>query len=246
MTILITDLGDTVINKFKHGTFKLAEFTVLPKYGVWRQFLERHPWLLNWLQRRKQRKEEKHRLEEGFQVGPEPAPRPLVPTIEQLAKEEPSKPELARQLPKKIREVADHMKTQPDKRYTYEEWVEITQLIRFTAKRNEDDTVVEEEEDLIEWDWIGEDSPMMSKSGEPEFVLDRLCESMHRLVKHAASHLPSETVDSADSKQSFDNRRRLTTADEFDEDVDPFDTRTGPLDSDRLENDSSPSSSSRG
>ena len=43
-----------------------------------------------------------------------------------------------------------------------------------------------DEEGLIEWDWIGEDSPMMSKSSEAEFVLDRLCESMRRYLKHVA------------------------------------------------------------
>lgn len=187
MTILITDLGDTVINKFKEGTFKLADFTVLPKYGVWRQFLERHPWLLNWLQRRKQRKDEKRRIEEGFHAGPEPEPRPPTPTIEQLAEEELSPDELARRLATKLRQTADEMKSEPDKRYSYEEWVEFTQLIRFTAKKNDDGSVIEEEEDMIEWDWIGEDSPMMSKSGEPEFVLDRLCESMHRYIKNGIS-----------------------------------------------------------
>lgn len=186
MTILISDLGDTVIKKFKNGTFKLADFTVLPKYGVWREFVERHPWLLNTLQQRKQRHDEKRRVEEGFQVGPEPEQPPIPPTIEQLAEEQPSMSDLARKLSKKVRQTADEMRSQPDKRYSYEEWVEITQLIRFTAKKDGEDQPIEDEEDLIEWDWIGVDSPMMSKSGEPEFVLDRLCESMHRYVRISA------------------------------------------------------------
>ena len=62
--------------------------------------------------------------------------------------------------------------------------MEFTQLIRFTAKKN-GDVDSEEDEGLIEWDWIGEDSPMMSKGSEAEFVLDRLCESMQRYIKLA-------------------------------------------------------------
>ena len=34
MTILVSDMGDTVISSFKQGTFKLADFTVLPKEGL--------------------------------------------------------------------------------------------------------------------------------------------------------------------------------------------------------------------
>jgi len=43
--------------------------------------------------------------------------------------------------------------------------------------------VKEEEEGLVEWDWIGKDSPMMARQSEPEFVLDRLCESLARYMR---------------------------------------------------------------
>ena len=183
MTILISDLGDTVINKFKQGTFKLADFTVLPKYGVWREFVDKHPWILNWLEQGKR----KRRLEEGFQAGPEPEQPLPTPTIEELAQDEPSREELASRLARKVRQTADEAKSEPHKRYSYEEWVEFTQLIRFTAS---DDADGEDDEGLIEWDWIGEDSPMMSKGSEAEFVLDRLCESMQRYIKQVANLSP--------------------------------------------------------
>ena len=194
MTILVSDLGETVINKFKHGTFKVADFTVLPKHGVWREFLERHPWILNWLEQRKQKHDMKQRLEEGFQTGPEPEPPMPTPTIEELAKDKPSNDELARRLAKKIRQTADDLRSQPPKRYPYEEWVEVTQLIRFTATKGGDGEPDNDEEGLIEWDWIGEDSPMMSKGSEAEFVLDRLCESMHRYIRQVAPPPSPEVI----------------------------------------------------
>jgi potassium channel subfamily K len=35
---------------------------------------------------------------------------------------------------------------------------------------------------LLNWDWIGENSPMLATQTEPEWVLDRLCESLIRYV----------------------------------------------------------------
>lgn len=106
---------------------------------------------------------------------------------------------LGRKLAKAIRKVANDLRVHPPRVYAYEEWVEFTQLIRFTSKDQkkkqshsgdedgvdgEDDE--EDEEHLIEWDWIGPDSPMMAQESEAEFVLDRLCESMGRYIRRLA------------------------------------------------------------
>lgn len=195
MTILVSDMGDTVINHFKQATFTLADFTVLPKSGVWRSWLEKHPWILQWIQARKEQKAAKRRLEEGFPAGPDPADDPEPPTIEELAEEKPTEQELAKKLAKAIRATAHDMRAEPNKRYNYEEWVKFTQLIRFSARNPEEVMEEEADEGLIEWDWIGEDSPMMAKEKEPEFVLDRLCESMNRYVRRMATPTPDEQED---------------------------------------------------
>ena len=39
------------------------------------------------------------------------------------------------------------------------------------------------EEGLVNWDWIGEDSPMVSGLSEAAWLLERLCESLVRLEK---------------------------------------------------------------
>lgn len=41
----------------------------------------------------------------------------------------------------------------------------------------------EEEEGVVEWDWLDENSPMLSDQSEAEWVLDRLCESLLRWLK---------------------------------------------------------------
>lgn len=188
MTILISDMGDTVIQRFKKGTNSIGDFTVLPKYGVWRNFLNNHPWLHQRVQGWSNSRAAKKRLEKGFEVGVNPDVEDAsrhIPTLRELAKEpaEMSNHELARKLAHSIKRAAVDCKLDREKKYSYEEWVEITQLIRFSAGK-ERLKVEEAEEGLIEWDWIGENSPMMAEQTEPEFVLDRLCESMLRYVRN--------------------------------------------------------------
>jgi potassium channel subfamily K len=220
MSILVGDLGDTVINRFKRGTYRLADFTFLPQKGTWRQFLTGHPAALRWLARQKQKREAHKRMEQGFPVGPEDEPEPQRPaplTIDQLAKDaDPTDTELFRQLVLKMREVESDLRAHSKKRYTYEEWVELTRLIRFTAtkpegRRQEEDG---EEEGLVEWDWIGEDSPMMTRNSEAEFVLDRLWESLQRYVKRSTVKL--DELDDRNSEEDVVSRRRRTGEDDGD------------------------------
>ena len=110
------------------------------------------------------------------------------PTITQLAEQKLSHHELARKLARSIKQIAHDVKDNHDKQYSYEEWVEYTRLIRFTAK-DVDDVELDEEEGMIEWDWIGEDSPMMASGTESDFLLERLIESMHRYITRIASNV---------------------------------------------------------
>ena len=184
MTILISDMGDTVIASFKRGTFKLADWTVLPKAGLWRELLEKYPWLLLWLQKKAQKAAEKRRLAAGMPIGPEEDEMDPAPTMEQVSELDYLDDQaLAGKLAIAIRHTANHLKDDPPRRYGYEEWAEYTRLIRFSRLSKEEIELAEEEEGIVEWDWIGEDSPMMADSTESEWVLDRLCESLNRYMR---------------------------------------------------------------
>lgn len=183
MTILISDMGDTVIASFKRGTFKLADWTVLPKAGLWRELLEKYPWLLLWLQKRSQKAAEKRRLAAGMPVGPEEDESDPAPTLEQVSDLDNLDDEtIAGKLAIAIRHTANHLKDDPPRRYCYEEWAEYTRLIRFSRLSKEEIEQAEEEQGIVEWDWIGEDSPMLADSTESQWVLDRLCESLNRYM----------------------------------------------------------------
>jgi potassium channel subfamily K len=193
MTILISDMSDTVVGSINRGTFRLADWTVMPKEGVWHDFLENNPRIKNWIERKTNERQAKARVTAGFELQrPDEDTLTSVPqTLENLAEETtPCKTdhELARHLSKAIKRVANDLHATMPVKYSYEEWVEFTRLIRFSAKGVEEGESSDEEEDggvlgLVRWDWIGEDSPMLAEVGEAEWVLERLCESLDRYTR---------------------------------------------------------------
>lgn len=202
ITILISDLANTVVSSFRDWTNALGDFTLLAQDGIWRDLVEKNPWLIGKLTSRAERKAREKRLEEGFGTGPDPdaedPDRPAMRralTIEQLAAEGDkvqTEHQLAKLLANTIKDVAGHVKDEKPRKYSYEEWVEFTELVRFTRGKEEEDEE-DEDEGLIEWDWIGEDGPIMSSS-EPQWLLDRLCESMGRYVRKQARIAEGKTV----------------------------------------------------
>lgn len=186
-----------------------------PSTGIWRAFVEKHPWLLTWLQHRIESHASKRRLRKGFDVAdprkdsaantsPNTDPKdpdleltqnPTIPTLAIEAENDtftpPTQASLSRRLALSIKKVCLDVRLPQAKRYTYEEWVEFTRLIRLTTPERLDrdlgivisNTGTVNEEGLVNWDWIGDDSPMMSGVTESQWLLDRLCESLVRLER---------------------------------------------------------------
>lgn len=219
MTMLISQMSDTVVAGYKHSAEKFSDYFVLPRLGVYRETLSHLPLLKRWISAH----QEKQRLNRGFEVGVEASESnetdfvtpgsqehgPVVPlrsrsssghpirTLEELARDEnPSPYELAQQLAFAIRRTTQDAREFEHKRYTYEEWVEFTRLIQFTNPKSwpapsegpsrsfpKGSTSVDADEyGVLNWDWIGQDSPMLAHQSEPEWILDRLCESLVRYV----------------------------------------------------------------
>ncbi|KAJ5690095.1 hypothetical protein N7462_004487 [Penicillium macrosclerotiorum] len=252
MTMLISQMSDTIVAGFKHSTEKFSDYFVMPRAGVYKNFLDHFPFIRNWIQVR----QEKKNLKRGFQVGDEADEAAEIEnrrpsgsaskeveqpgrvrsrsddsshphrTIEELAREtDPSPFELAQQLAFAIRRTTQDARDGKRKRYKYEEWVEFTRLIQFTDPHSRPSSVdtsqppvidggsmsVDEDEfGVLNWDWIGENSPMLAHQTEPEWILDRLCESLIRYVstqeqaKAAAQGLNEEVVEEATLKKERD------------------------------------------
>ena len=157
--------------------------------------------LLRWIQKRQEKQEEKKagkRVAEGFRAGPaEEDPDAAGPTLEDVALlDKLDDRALARKLALAIRRTANDLKNHdPPKRYSYEEWAEYTRLIRFTRIDREELEEEEDEAGLVEWDWIGEDSPMLAEKSESEWILDRLLESLNRFMMKQGMEREKEKED---------------------------------------------------
>jgi potassium channel subfamily K len=215
MTILISDMGDTVVDKFKQWSSKLADFTVLPKEGVYQMVADKLPVVWRWFKRKKGER----RLRRGFEVDDPAEPvaaegsqggadtdveaggprndghEAARPSAADTPARKPSitptpftHSTLAAALATTIQHVVSDLHLDKAKTYSYEEWVEFTRLISAASKKDpasvakKDDTELEEE-DLGEWDWIGDDSPLISGLSESQWVLRRMCEALVRVEK---------------------------------------------------------------
>ncbi|CAI7585055.1 unnamed protein product [Penicillium glandicola] len=211
MTMLISEMSETVVAGFKRATEVVADYLVLPQSHVYRTCLGRIPVVSQFILSRQEKKRRergfplegadeagtRERVESGEASQPDPQSDDLAEshphqTLEELARD-PTPLELAQQLAFAIRRASRQAREGKRKRYSYEEWVEFTRLIQFTdprarsSQRNQPTSVegVSKDEDeygLLNWDWIGENSPMLAKQTEPQWVLDRLCESLIRYV----------------------------------------------------------------
>lgn len=195
MTILISDHGDTAIGGFKR---KVLDYGGLAFLGKGRG------WGLDWFSRRKEGLQRRlsvvgisHKKATRLETGDLAVARKhqaahgadyeldsgLPPkTIDELCLEDLTNAEMMKRLGYALRRVAEDLKQYPNKRYSYEEWVEFTRLVRFT-KPNEQLADDEAQDGLIEWDWLDSNSPMTSEQSEPSWVMDRLLESLLRAFR---------------------------------------------------------------
>ena len=260
VTLLIQEMSNTIVSAINRGTFKVADWTIMPRKGVLQHFLSTHPSLAHLVERHHARQ----RLKRGFDVqdpddvspagdfttpnydpeflssrhhhtrekdtpsfsfpfsAPDSGPHTTTATSFPFPSQEathfnpcpdedpednphPPSPEhehehdLARQLSLTIKSVAHDLRLEKPKRYTYDEWTHFTKLVRFSRPRRtldddderENDGDEDEEHELIEWDWIGENSPMLADITEAEWVLDRLCESLNRYTRRQAAKVCS-------------------------------------------------------
>lgn len=182
-------MGDTVVSGINDSTLRLAEWTILPKRGIMKEFLDNHSRLYSWYKHMRVEKGARDRVEHGFEVqNPDlETPNLQAPGDNHATDGEDSrnhispdltKHDLACELAVAIKRVANDLKSSKPKKYSYREWVEFQKLIQFTSVDTSD--TEETEIGILDWNWLGEGSPMLADVSETQWVLDRLCESLQR------------------------------------------------------------------
>jgi potassium channel subfamily K len=203
MTILASHLTDTVVSAFNAWSHTVADHTILPKQNLWRQLYNRFSEWRASLSRSKARQQDLEIADRTVTLNRTQTMRnemyaagletPDINAIEKqhgidLERRQPDAAALARQLALAIRRAAKDMSLETPRQYSYEEWVEFTRLIRFSAVSGPSEALKEIDEGMVEWDWLAENSPMMAEHTEAEFVLERLCESMVRYLRRNPPH----------------------------------------------------------
>lgn len=231
MTILVSDLGDTAIGGFKRKVLEYGGMAFLGKGRGWgldwftqrKEVIQRRFSHAGMSQRNSTAIERRDPSVEEQRIRDAVDDADVVPaqTIDELLEEDLSETELTRRLGHAIQGVANDMKKHPGKRYSYEEWVEFTRLIRYSKLSRPTDQTLEYDEaveGLIDWDWLDSNSPMTSEQSEPEWVLDRLHESLIRIIKRGVT-IPPQT--------SQPQRPVVKHDDEEEEEEDPQWSRRG-------------------
>ncbi|KAK4180847.1 hypothetical protein QBC36DRAFT_176740 [Triangularia setosa] len=190
VTVLVQQMSQTVVMAINRGTFTLADWTIMPKKGMLKSFLAHHPTIARVFTRKQSDTEKGKRPEAPAQdetqldeMEPEHPFDQQPSGNQEEQKRKHNENELAKELSKAIKAVAHDLRSHPPKVYSYEEWAKFTELIRFTAFSSLERAESGKGDEKIEWDWIGEDGPLLTDVTEAEWILDRLCESLGRWMK---------------------------------------------------------------
>ncbi|CUS14946.1 unnamed protein product [Tuber aestivum] len=151
LTILISNMGDTVVRMIQKATFWVGAKTILPDLDI----------NISLTQRLKHMK----RTRLGKQLEKSPATTTNTsPGWSHNPQEE--KEPLPKQLAAEIHMLTKHMTSKPPKKYSFEEWVRFLRLLGIEWKAGG------------EWSWLDQDGPLASSLSETEWLLEKMCQRL--------------------------------------------------------------------
>jgi potassium channel subfamily K len=254
LTILISNMGDTIIKSFKDVTIWIGSFTVLPDE---KGFL---PALRVGIKSIKSGKTLKEK--DLDHKGPPGASeqRGLDRLAEHIEEEELGQAEEAGEhgdfldrdihfyhfiLAKEVRQMMKDISVTPPKQYTYEEWSYYLKLIgqdegdasghrrpEEQHQHNKGDTPdigTADDGGTVTWSWLGIRSPLMGNTNEPEWLLQRLAAKLEAEMRKMSSTDPKKKkekppISMADLK-GRDKSTDSTEASKLEKDADTAEAR---------------------
>jgi potassium channel subfamily K len=217
LTILISNMGDTIIKAFKDFTIWIGSFTVLPdKDG----FL---PALQAGMERVKSGKTLKGQDLDHQGTSGASEQRGLDRLAKHIEEEELGEAEEAGEhgdyldrdihlyhfiLVKEIRQMLKDINASPPRQYSYDEWNYYLKLIGqdesdASGHRRPEDQVqhskgdapdigTADDNDTVAWSWLGIRSPLMGNTNEPEWLLHRLTATLEAEMRKMSSSDPKK------------------------------------------------------
>ncbi|KFY12253.1 hypothetical protein V492_03994 [Pseudogymnoascus sp. VKM F-4246] len=180
MTILISNMGDTIIASYKRGTLILAAWSILPEPRHRCRVQDRETGVVLGTGGKST-----HRAQEPGteRMSTRPGMDEIRPaTLQSLVVDDSDKHNLAVRLAMAIQKTSLDLKAVPPKRYNFDEWNEYSTLIRFTFNSEQE----AQQEGILEL-------AKLAECKESEWLLSRLTESLIRYFKAQRPDILKET-----------------------------------------------------
>ncbi|KAF2034373.1 hypothetical protein EK21DRAFT_107994 [Setomelanomma holmii] len=217
LTVLISNMGDTIIKAFKDFTIWVGSLTVLPdEKGLNSAFKVG-------MKRIKQGKKIKEKDLDRKGASGATEQRGLDRIAKHIEEEELGEAEEAGEhgdylerdihfyhfvLAKEVRRLMKDLDTSPPKQYNYDEWTYYLRLIgqdeddssrhrrpEDQLQHNENDTPdigTADDGGTVAWSWLGIRSPLMGNTNEPQWLLQRLSATLEKEMRNMSSPDPEK------------------------------------------------------
>ena len=221
LTILISNMGDTIVKLIKDLTLWVGTFTVLPgehgirvalkenanRFSRGKLFAEKGddvepPGVFGEMEKRGEEDEDRNDPESAAQkVQSDRATHEQKSATHHHERHDSlpkSKTHYHHLLIKEISDVSKHLNSTPPRKYTFNEWAWYLKLMkedegsadthRKALRRPRPDGEglgVASGEEMVEWSWVGNRSPLMGGGEEAEWVLERLVGVLERELEAA-------------------------------------------------------------
>jgi len=170
VTVLISNLGKTLIEWLKVGTLWVGQRTILPERnnnGV-----------------KSERSKQKNNSSEREQ-GLEKDVEKLGQAVEHAEEERGQPSSRAAILAREIANAVKDLGNSPPRKYDWDEWQRFLQLMGIQKDASSNDSSNQRpEKDEVDWTLLGDDGPLFSPVNEPEWVLGRLCMQLEKEFEH--------------------------------------------------------------
>ncbi|PWW77506.1 hypothetical protein C7212DRAFT_356929 [Tuber magnatum] len=150
LTILISNMGNTVVGMIQKATFWVGARTVLPDLDI------------NISLTRKLRLMKRTNMEKQLEKSVVTTANTFPERAHNLQEKEP----LPKQLAVEIRMLTKHVTSKPPKKYSFEEWVRFLGLLGIGWKEGD------------KWSWLDEGGPLASSLSETEWLLEKMCQRL--------------------------------------------------------------------
>lgn len=145
LTILISNMGDTVVDFVQKATLWVGSVTILPESGSQSSLI---PPLV------RRNKDKEAAMDGGYDATPSPDIQEDIGN---------DKAQLFQRIAKEIKTLSQHVSHQPPKRYTFDEWLWYLKLLDIDW----------DGEDRL--NWLSEEGPLASTATEAEWLLEKMC-----------------------------------------------------------------------